>query len=92
MLQLNGGDAPTSTIDLSKRFAAKPKAKSVTSEAATGSLTSATGVPATPENVEPTSLHPEPIMPDSVKDRADGSSTARSSVQSSSHRNHGEKH
>ena len=90
--QLFGGDAPTSTIDLSKRFAAKPKAKSVTSEAATGSLTSATGVPATPENVEPTSLHPEPIMPDSVKDRADGSSTARSSVQSSSHRNRGEKH
>ena len=97
MPQLFGGEAPTSTIDLSKRFAADskgsaPKAKSATSEPATGSLTSATGVPATPENVEPTSLHPEPIMPDSVKDRADSSSAARSSVQPSSHRNRGEKH
>ena len=97
MPQLFGGEAPTSTIDLSKRFAADskgsaPKAKSATAEPATGSLTSATGVPATPENVEPTSLHPEPIMPDSVKDRADGSSTARSSVQPASHRNRGEKH
>jgi undecaprenyl-phosphate alpha-N-acetyl-D-fucosaminephosphotransferase len=97
MPQLFGGDAPTSTIDLSKRFAADlkgsaSKAKSATAEPATGSLTSATGVPATPENVEPTSLHPEPIMPDSVKDRADSSSAARSSVQPSSHRNRGEKH
>ena len=33
---------------------------------------SATGVPATPERVEPTSLHPEPIIPDSVKDRTSG--------------------
>ena len=97
MPQLFGGEAPTSAIDLSKRFAADskgsaPKAKSATAEPATGSLTSATGVPATPENVEPTSLHPEPIMPDSVKDRADSSSAARSSVQPSSHRNRGEKH
>ena len=92
MPQLFGGDAPTSTIDLSKRFAAAPKEKKTVSEPVTGSLTSATGVPATPENVEPTSLHPEPIMPDSVKDRADSSSAARSSVQPSSHRNRGEKH
>lgn len=97
MPQLFGGEAPTSAIDLSKRFAADlkgsaSKAKSATAEPATGSLTSATGVPATPENVEPTSLHPEPIMPDSVKDRADSSSAARSSVQPSSHRNRGEKH
>lgn len=91
MPQLFGGDAPTSTIDLSKRFAAKPKAKSVTSEAATGSLTSATGVPATPENVEPTSLHPEPIMPDSVKDRA-GQSSSASSSSTQSNQNRGEKH
>lgn len=91
MPQLFGGDAPTSTIDLSKRFAAKPKAKSVTSEAATGSLTSATGVPATPENVEPTSLHPEPIMPDSVKDRA-GQPSSASSSSTQSNQNRGEKH
>lgn len=91
MPQLFGGDAPTSTIDLSKRFAAKPKAKSVTSEAATGSLTSATGVPATPENVEPTSLHPEPIMPDSVKDRA-GQPSSASSSSTQLNQNRGEKH
>ena len=91
MPQLFGGDAPTSTIDLSKRFAAKPKAKSVTSEAATGSLTSATGVPATPEIVEPTSLHPEPIMPDSVKDRA-GQPSSASSSSTQSNQNRGEKH
>ncbi len=97
MPQFFGGEAPTSAIDLSKRFASAPEttapeAKKAVSEPATGSLTSATGVPATPENVEPTSLHPEPIMPDSVKDRADSSSTTRSSVQSSSRRNRGEKH
>ena len=102
MPQLFGGEAPTSAIDLSKRFASAPEttapeAKKTASEPATGSLTSATGVPATPENVEPTSLHPEPIMPDSVKDRADSSSTARSSaahssVHPASHRNRGEKH
>ena len=96
MPQLFGGEAPTSTIDLSKRFAADskgsvPKAKSVTSEPATGSLTSATGVPATPENVEPTSLHPEPIMPDSVKDCA-GQPSSASSSSSQSNQNRGEKH
>ena len=96
MPQLFGGEAPTSTIDLSKRFAADskgsvPKAKSVTSEPATGSLTSATGVPATPENVEPTSLHPEPIMPDSVKDRA-GQPSSASSSSTQSNQNRGEKH
>lgn len=97
MPQFFGGEAPASAIDLSKRFASTPEttapeAKKTVSEPATGSLTSATGVPATPENVEPTSLHPEPIMPDSVKDCAGSSSTARSSVQSSSRRNRGEKH
>lgn len=97
MPQFFGGEAPASAIDLSKRFASTPEtsapeAKKPVSEPATGSLTSATGVPATPENVEPTSLHPEPIMPDSVKDRADSSSTTRSSVQPSSRRNRGEKH
>ena len=96
MPQLFGGEAPTSTIDLSKRFAADskgsvPKAKSATSEPATGSLTSATGVPATPENVEPTSLHPEPIMPDSVKDRA-GQPSSASSSSTQSNQNRGEKH
>lgn len=96
MPQLFGGEAPTSTIDLSKRFAADskgsaPKAKSATSEPATGSLTSATGVPATPENVEPTSLHPEPIMPDSVKDRA-GQPYSASSSSTQSNQNRGEKH
>ena len=96
MPQLFGGDAPTSTIDLSKRFAAEskgsaPKAKSATSEPATGSLTSATGVPATPERVEPTSLHPEPIMPDSVKDRA-GQPSSASSSSTQSNQNRGEKH
>ena len=96
MPQLFGGEAPTSTIDLSKRFAADPKgsapkAKSATSEPATGSLTSATGVPATPENVEPTSLHPEPIMPDSVKDRT-GQSSSASSSSTQSNQNRGEKH
>ena len=96
MPQLFGGEAPTSTIDLSKRFASAPKEKKTISEPATGSLTSATGVPATPENVEPTSLHPEPIMPDSVKDRAGrpssacSSSTQPSSAQST--QNRGEKH
>ena len=96
MPQLFGGEAPTSTIDLSKRFAADPKgsapkAKSATSEPATGSLTSATGVPATPENVEPTSLHPEPIIPDSVKDRA-GQPSSASSSPTQSNQNRGEKH
>ena len=96
MPQLFGGEAPTSTIDLSKRFAADPKgsapkAKSATSEPATGSLTSATGVPATPENVEPTSLHPEPIIPDSVKDRA-GQPSSASSSSTQSNQNRGEKH
>lgn len=96
MPQLFGGEAPTSTIDLSKRFAADskgsaPKAKSATSEPATGSLTSATGVPATPENVEPTSLHPEPIIPDSVKDRA-GQPSSASSSSMQSNQNRGEKH
>ncbi|WP_315432120.1 glycosyltransferase family 4 protein [uncultured Rothia sp.] len=91
MPQFFGGEAPASAIDLSKRFASAPAMKKPVSEPATGSLTSATGVPATPENVEPTSLHPEPIMPDSVKDRAESSST-RSSVQPSSHRDRGEKH
>lgn len=96
MPQFFGGEAPASAIDLSKRFASTPETsapatKKPVSEPATGSLTSATGVPATPENVEPTSLHPEPIMPDSVKDRAESSST-RSSVQPSSHRDRGEKH
>ena len=96
MPQLFGGEAPTSTIDLSKRFAADskgaaPKAKSATSEPATGSLTSATGVPATPENVEPTSLHPEPIMPESVKDRA-GQPSSASSSSTQSNQNRGEKH
>ena len=96
MPQLFGGEAPTSTIDLSKRFAADSKgsvskAKSATSEPATGSLTSATGIPATPENVEPTSLHPEPIMPDSVKDRA-GQPSSASSSSTQSNQNRGEKH
>ena len=96
MPQLFGGEAPTSTIDLSKRFAADskgsaPKAKSATSEPATGSLTSATGVPATPENVEPTSLHPEPIMPESVKDCA-GQQSSASSSSTQSNQNRGEKH
>ena len=96
MPQLFGGEAPTSTIDLSKRFAADlkgsaSKAKSATSEPATGSLTSATGVPATPERVEPTSLHPEPIMPDSVKDRA-GLRSSASSSSTQSNQNRGEKH
>ena len=96
MPQLFGGEAPTSAIDLSKRFAADskgsaPKAKSATAEPATGSLTSATGVPATPENVEPTSLHPEPIMPDSVKDRA-GQPSSASSSSTQSNQNRGEKH
>lgn len=96
MPQLFGSEAPTSAIDLSKRFAADskgsaPKAKSATAEPATGSLTSATGVPATPENVEPTSLHPEPIMPDSVKDRA-GQPSSASSSSTQSNQNRGEKH
>ena len=96
MPQLLGGEAPTSAMDRSKRFAAEskgsaPKAKSATSEPATGSLTSATGVPATPENVEPTSLHPEPIMPDSVKDRA-GQPSSASSSSTQSNQNRGEKH
>lgn len=96
MPQLFGGEAPTSTIDLSKRFAADlkgsaSKAKSATAEPATGSLTSATGVPATPENVEPTSLHPEPIMPDSVKDRA-GQLSSASSSSMQPNQNRGEKH
>ena len=96
MPQLFGGEAPTSTIDLSKRFAADlkgsaSKANSATAEPATGSLTSATGVPATPENVEPTSLHPEPIMPDSVKDRT-GQSSSASSSSTQSNQNRGEKH
>lgn len=96
MPQLFGGEAPTSTIDLSKRFAADlkgsaSKAKSATAEPATGSLTSATGVPATPERVEPTSLHPEPIMPDSVKDRA-GQPSSASSSSTQSNQNRGEKH
>ena len=96
MPQLFGGEAPTSTIDLSKRFASAPKEKKTISEPATGSLTSATGVPATPENVEPTSLHPEPIMPDSVKDRAGRPSSASSSSpqpnSTQSNQNRGEKH
>lgn len=91
MPQLFGGEAPTSTIDLSKRFASDPKMKKTASEPATGSLTSATGVPATPENVEPTSLHPEPIMPDSVKDRA-GQPSSASSSSMQSNQNRGEKH
>lgn len=91
MPQLFGGEAPTSTIDLSKRFASAPKEKKTISEPATGSLTSATGVPATPENVEPTSLHPEPIMPDSVKDRA-GRPSSASSSSPQSNQNRGEKH
>lgn len=91
MPQLFGGEAPTSTIDLSKRFASAPKEKKTISEPATGSLTSATGVPATPENVEPTSLHPEPIMPDSVKDRA-GQPSSASSSPTQSNQNRGEKH
>lgn len=91
MPQLFGGEAPTSTIDLSKRFAVKPKAKQTASEPASGSLTSATGVPATPERVEPTSLHPEPIMPDSVKDRA-GQPSSASSSSTQSNQNRGEKH
>lgn len=91
MPQLFGGEAPASAIDLSKRFASEPKAKAAISEPATGSLTSATGVPATPENVEPTSLHPEPIMPDSVKDRA-GQSSSASSSSTQSNQNRGEKH
>lgn len=91
MPQLFGGEAPTSTIDLSKRFASASKEKKTISEPATGSLTSATGVPATPENVEPTSLHPEPIMPDSVKDRA-GRPSSASSSSTQSNQNRGEKH
>ena len=91
MPQLFGGEAPTSTIDLSKRFASASKEKKTISEPATGSLTSATGVPATPENVEPTSLHPEPIMPDSVKDRA-GQPSSASSSSTQSNQNRGEKH
>lgn len=96
MPQLFGGEAPTSAIDLSKRFASDPEttapeAKKTVLEPATGSLTSATGVPATPENVEPTSLHPEPIMPDSVKDRA-GQPSSASSSSTQSNQNRGEKH
>lgn len=91
MPQLFGGEAPTSTIDLSKRFASASKEEKTISEPATGSLTSATGVPATPENVEPTSLHPEPIMPDSVKDRA-GRPSSASSSSTQSNQNRGEKH
>ena len=96
MPQLFGGEAPTSTIDLSKRFASDskdsaPQAKATASEPATCSLTSATGVPATPENVEPTSLHPEPIMPDSVKDRA-GRPSSASSSSTQPNQNRGEKH
>ena len=96
MPQLFGGEAPTSTIDLSKRFATEskgsaPKAKPTASDLATDSLASATGVPATPEKVEPTSLHPEPIMPDSVKDRA-GLPSSVSSSSAQSNQNRGEKH
>lgn len=91
MPQLFGGVAPTSAIDLSKHFASAPKTKKTVSEPATGLLTSATGVPATPENVEPTLLHPEPIMPDSVKDRAGQSSSAPPS-STQSNQNRGEKH
>ncbi len=91
MPQLFGGEAPTSTIDLSKRFASAPKEKKTISEPVTGSLTSATGVPATPENVEPTSLHPEPIMPDSVKD-CTGRPSSASSSSAQSNQNRGEKH
>ena len=96
MPQLFGGEAPASAIDLSKRFASAPEttdpeAKKTASDPATGSLTSATGVPATPENVEPTSLHPEPIMPDSVKDRA-GQPSSASSSSTQSNQNRGEKH
>ena len=62
MPQLFGGGLLPLRLTCPKRFAADlkgsaPKAKSATAEPATGSLTSATGVPATPENVEPTSLH-----------------------------------
>ena len=91
MPQLFGGEAPASAIDLSKHFASAPKTKKTVSEPATGSLTSATGIPATFENGEPTSLHPEPIMPDSVKDRAGQSSSAPPS-STQSNQNRGEKH
>ena len=93
MPQLFGGVAPASAIDLSKHFASAPKTKKTVSEPATGSLTSATGVSATPENVEPTLLHPEPIMPDSVsvKNRAGQSSSAPPS-STQSNQNRGEKH
>ena len=63
----------------------------VTVGLATAGRDLATGVPATPERVEPTSLHPAPIIPDSVKDRAEQPSNEHSSAPQSK-QNRGEKH
>ena len=105
MPQLFGGEAPSSTIDLTKAAKGGSSAEVGTPSSASPaeqpaapkkagrgtSSSSATGVPATPERVEPTSLHPAPIIPDSVKDRAEQPSNERSSAPQSK-QNRGEKH
>ena len=105
MPQLFGGEAPSSTIDLTKAAKGGSSAEAGTPSSASPaeqptapkkagrgtSSSSATGVPATPERVEPTSLHPAPIIPDSVKDRAEQPSNERSSAPQSK-QNRGEKH
>ena len=105
MPQLFGGEAPSSTIDLPKAAKGGSSVEAGTPSSASPaeqpvapkkagrgtSSSSATGVPATPERVEPTSLHPAPIIPDSVKDRAEQPSNERSSAPQSK-QNRGEKH
>ena len=105
MPQLFGGEAPSSTIDLTKAAKGGSSAEVGTPSSASPaeqpaapkkagrgtSSSSATGVPATPERVEPTSLHPAPIIPDSVKDRAEQPSNEHSSAPQSK-QNRGEKH
>ena len=105
MPQLFGGEAPSSTIDLTKAAKGGSSVEAGTPSSASPaeqpsapkkvgrgtSSSSATGVPATPERVEPTSLHPAPIIPDSVKDRAEQPSNERSSAPQSK-QNRGEKH
>lgn len=105
MPQLFGGEAPSSTIDLTKAAkggssveagtpssASPAEQPSAPKKAGRGtSSSSATGVPATPDRVEPTSLHPAPIIPDSVKDRAEQPSNEHSSAPQSK-QNRGEKH
>ena len=102
MPQLFGGEAPSSTIDLTKAANGGSSTEASTSpsvspaeqsaspkKAGQGtSSSSATGVPATPERVEPTSLHPAPIIPGSVKQHSGDAEPLRTDSSDRTQKDH----